>query len=66
MSAYLVATLRVTNPDGFQAYPPAVIPLIEAHGGEVLAADFAAEALERDPPPVAVVIRFPSKEALRA
>ena len=66
MSAYVVAHYRVTNPDAFQQYPPAVIPTILAHGGEVLAADFGAEVLEGQPQPVTVVLRFASKDAARA
>lgn len=65
MSAYLVAQYRVTNPEAFQEYPPAVIPTILAHGGEVLAADFEAEVVEGQPQPVTVVLRFESKEAAR-
>ena len=65
MSGYVIANYRVTNPEAFQQYPPAVIPTIAAHGGEVLAADFAAEVVEGRPQPVAVVLRFPSKEAAR-
>ena len=63
MSAYVVAQYRVTNPEAFQQYPPAVIPTILAHGGEVLAADFTAQVIEGQPQPVTVVLRFPTKEA---
>ena len=66
MSAYYVASYRVTNPEAFQQYAPAVTPTILAHGGEVLVADSHSEPVEGQPPPVTVVIRFPSKEALRA
>jgi uncharacterized protein (DUF1330 family) len=66
MSAYYVASYRVTDPEAFRQYAPAVTPTILAHGGEVLVADSQSEAVEGEPPPVTVVIRFPSKEALRA
>jgi uncharacterized protein (DUF1330 family) len=66
MSGYVVASYRVTDPDAFQRYPPAVIPTIVGHGGELLVADFASEVVEGQPPHVTVVIRFPSKAAARA
>ena len=40
MSAYLVANYQITNPEGYNAYPPAVVPTIAAHGGEVVIADY--------------------------
>ena len=66
MSAYVIANFTVTNPDGYKAYVPGVIPTLEAHGAEVLAADYKAERLEGDPGSVMVVIRFPSKDAVHA
>ncbi|MEA2332008.1 MAG: hypothetical protein QOH58_2146 [Thermoleophilaceae bacterium] len=66
MSAYLVSSYRVTNPDAFQGYGPAVVPTIMAHGGEIVVADYESEALDGEPAPTTVVIRFESKEAARA
>ena len=66
MAAYLIASYRVTNPEGYQAYPPAVLPVLDQHGAELLVADFNSEALEGEPSPVTVVVRFPSKAAARA
>ncbi len=66
MSAYLVANYRITNPDGYAAYPPAVAPTLEPFGGELVIADFASEAIEGQPLPVTIVVKFPSKEAAKA
>jgi uncharacterized protein (DUF1330 family) len=66
MSGYVVASYRVTNPEAFQQYPPAVIPTILGHGGEILVADFESEVVEGQPPHVTVVVRFDSKKAARA
>jgi len=66
MAAYLVANYRVTNPDAYKAYPPAVLPTLQKHGAELLVADFNGESLEGEPAPVTVVVKFASKEALRA
>ncbi len=65
MSAYLVANYRITNPDGYSAYPPAVVPTIVAHGGEVMIADYDSEVIEGDPASVTVVVKFADKEAAR-
>ena len=66
MSAYLVANYKLTNPEAYRAYVPAVLPTLEAHGAEVLVADYESEAIEGAPHRVTIVLRFPSKEAARA
>lgn len=63
MSAYLVASYRITDPQAFGDYPPKAIPTIMQYGGEVLAADFESEVIEGEPSPVTVIVRFPSKDA---
>jgi uncharacterized protein (DUF1330 family) len=65
VSAYLLASYRITNPEPYGEYPPKAVPTILEHGGEVLAADFEGDVLEGQPQPVNVVIRFPSKDAAR-
>ena len=65
MAGYLIANHNVTNPDGYQAYLAAVGPTIQAHGGEILVAGPGSEAVEGDPGPITVVLKFPSKDALR-
>lgn len=64
MSAYLIANFELTNPAGYKSYVAAVLPTLEAHGAEILVADYESEALEGEPGSVMVVIRFRSKEAL--
>ncbi len=66
MAAYLVANYRITNPEAYAAYPPAVVPTLAAHGAEIVVADYASEAVEGAPSSVTIVVRFPSKEAARA
>ncbi len=65
MAAYLVANYRITNPEAYGAYPPAVIPTLAAHGAEILVADYASEVVEGEPASVTVVLKFSSKEAAR-
>jgi uncharacterized protein (DUF1330 family) len=66
VSAYVISSYRVTNPQAFGDYPPRVIPTILSNGGEILVADFESEALEGEPPHVTIVVRFDSKDAARA
>ncbi|MCP5145252.1 MAG: DUF1330 domain-containing protein [Gammaproteobacteria bacterium] len=66
MAAYIIASYRVTNPEAFQAYPPAATPTLIAHGAEILAVDLNSEAVEGQPAPVTVVLKFQSKDAARA
>ena len=65
MAGYLIANYKITNPEGYQAYPAAVRPTILAHGGEILVAGPGSAPIEGNPDPVTVVLKFPSMDALR-
>ena len=65
MSAYLIANYKLTNPTAYRGYVPAVMPTLEAHGAEVLVADYERETVEGAPHSVTIVLRFPSKEVAR-
>lgn len=65
MAAYLIANYRVTNPEGYAAYPQAVVPTLSAYGGEVMVADYESEIVEGEASSVTVVVKFPSKESAR-
>jgi len=66
MSAYFILTQDFTDLERFrQEYVPKVFPFIAKHNGEVIVASFDAEPLEGDPPKGAVVIKFPSEQAIR-
>jgi uncharacterized protein (DUF1330 family) len=67
MAAYLIADVEVTDPQGYEAYRQRVPAIIAAHGGRYLARGGATEVLEGDwVPRRAVVLEFPSREALMA
>jgi uncharacterized protein (DUF1330 family) len=66
MAEYLVANFELTNPKGYKAYVPAVLPTLEAHNAEILVAEYDSEPLEGNPGSVTVVIKFESKQALDA
>ena len=40
MAAYLVVNYELTNSAGYKSYVPAVLPTLEAHGAEILVADY--------------------------
>lgn len=65
MAGYLIANYRITNEAGYGQYIAAVGPTILAHQGEILVAGPGSEAIEGEPGEVTVVLKFPSKEALR-
>ena len=65
MAAYIIATYDITDAEGYQAYPPGVVPLLQKHGAQILVADYAAEGLEGTAPGVTVVLKFASEEAAR-
>jgi len=66
MSAYYVLTQTVTDQKAYaQEYIPGVMPFLAKHGAEVLVAAFETQALQGEPAEGAVVLRFPSEQAVR-
>ncbi len=66
MTAYLIATYRITDPEGDEPYVPAVVPQLTASGCEILVADYASQPVEGEPGDVTVVLKFASKAAAMA
>jgi uncharacterized protein (DUF1330 family) len=66
MSAYYILTQTVTNQTAYaQEYIPGVLPFLAKHGAEILVASFETKALQGEPADGAVVLRFPSEQAVR-
>lgn len=63
MSAYIIATYDIVDPEGYSGYVPGVAPILQKHGAEILVADFDAHPLEGEKRGAYVVLRFESKEA---
>lgn len=67
MSAYFILTHTITDTERYQKeYIPGVMPFLAKYKGEVLVAEFETESLQGNPPKGAVVIRFPSEQAIRS
>lgn len=66
MAAYVVVNYDLTDIEGYKAYPPAVLPTLEAHGAEILVADYESKKLEGNPGAVTIVLKFQSREAVDA
>jgi uncharacterized protein (DUF1330 family) len=66
MSAYVVANYRITNPDAIAPYAAAATETLVAAGAEVMAVDLESEVIEGEPQPVTVILKFASKEAMKA
>ena len=68
MAAYLVATVRISDPDKFAGYAKAIAGLSEKFGGEYVVRGKVAGVLEGDTSPDerVVVSRFPDADAARA
>lgn len=61
---YVVAQIKVNDPDTYRNYITLVLPTIEVYGGEFLARGGRAVSYEGDPPGDRnVIIRFPSFDA---
>jgi len=66
MAAYFVLTQTVTDQEKYrEEYVPRVLPFLEKYGAEVIAFSFETERLEGNPAGGAVVLRFPSAQAVR-
>ena len=63
MTAYFIASYRITDPAGYGSYVPAVMPTLLAADCEVLAADYASQVIEGAPGEVTVILKFASKAA---
>lgn len=63
MAGYVIANYDVIDPAGYARYLEAVGATTAAHGGDLLAADMACEAVEGAPRKVVIVLRFESVTA---
>lgn len=63
--AYIVASINVTDPDGYQAYVKGAVNVTEAAGGRLLVSGGRTEAIEGALHNRIVVIEFASTEAAR-
>ncbi len=67
MAAYLIANVRVTDPDAYEEYRTRVPAVIAAYGGRYLVRGGAVQHLEGDADPQRVVVlEFPDMAQLRA
>jgi uncharacterized protein (DUF1330 family) len=63
MAAYVIATLEITDPQGFEEYRNMVPPTIEQYGGKYIVRGGKMEKLEGDwEPKRLVIIEFDSLE----
>jgi len=66
MTAYVIADVTVTNPEGYAGYRPLAAASVAGHGGKFIARGGAVEPLEGGWSPTRVVIiEFPSLAAAR-
>jgi len=66
MSAYLIADIEVTNPEGFKKYQEAVPATIEKHGGKYMVRGGDVEPMEGEwTPKRMVVLEFPNMITLK-
>ena len=66
MSAYFILTHTITDPQKYrEEYVPQVLPFLAKHQAEIVVAELEANSLEGNPAKGAVVLRFPSEQAIR-
>lgn len=65
MAAYYILTQTVTDQKAYsEEYIPGVMPFLGKYGAEVLVAAFETAALQGEPADGAVVLRFPTEQAV--
>ncbi len=62
MAVYLVTSCDITDPEKYAPYVPNVMPLLDRHGAEVIAADRNAITIDGEKRDLTVIIKFPSPE----
>ena len=66
MAAYFILTHTIRDTERYQKeYIPGVLPFLAKYKGEVVVAEFQTTPLQGNPAKGAVVIRFPSEQAIR-
>ena len=65
MAGWVIANIKITNPEGFAKYRELVPKTITDHGGEYVVADVKSIAIEGDPEHLSVVLKFPHMGALK-
>ncbi len=66
MSAFVIADITVTDPEGYKEYIKLAPPTIAAHGGKYIARGGEVEVLEGDAQPNRVIIiEFESMDLLK-
>lgn len=67
MPAYLISTIEITNPTGYEEYRKLVPPALAKYSGKFLVRGGAVEYKEGDwQPKRVVVVEFPTMEQARA
>lgn len=62
MSAYVIGSYNIINPDLYGAYVQKTMPIIMKYGGQPIVVDTNNETSEGEPRNQVVIIKFPSKE----
>lgn len=66
MSAYIIARMRVDDPESYGRYSAQVMKTLEGTGGEFVVRGGEMEVIEGEwPYPRLVVLRFPTREAAK-
>ncbi len=65
MTAYIIASYDIVDPEAYEGYVPGAVPLLLKHGAEILVAEYDAQPLEGEKRNVYVALKFQSEEAAR-
>ena len=63
MAAYFIWNYRITDPEGYAEYGPAIRPTMADSGAEMIVGDLDSESVEGNPGSKTIVLRFESRPA---
>jgi uncharacterized protein (DUF1330 family) len=63
MAVYYIGTYDIVDPEMFKEYPVRVATLLPKYGGEVMAMDTSAYAVEGKARTMNAIVKFPSRDA---
>ena len=66
MAVYFIANYDVEDAKAYEAYVPMVMPVLQKHGAELIAADQGTRSLEGQGGAMTAILKFESEEAAMA
>lgn len=61
MAVYLFTSYDLIDEEAYAPYVPNVMPILERHGGEIVASDESASVIDGEKRDITVILKFPDE-----